>query len=312
MPGQRTISDEPEGDMPAVRHVFLSLRLNLRGVIHLLLGVALATPPLAAQQSLSHTERRVRQAVAKGVEDQIGYLQRIVDRPSSTLDLEGVRAVGAVFARSLDSLGFETRWADMPSEMRRAGHLIAEHRGKEGMARLLLIGHLDTVVDPGGATFARRTSVATGIGATDMKGGDALVLYALKALAAAGALGDLNLTVVFTGDEEQVGTPLELSRGALIDASPSASSPAIGATSPSRAGASRAGASPPRAPRATRRVSSGRAPGTARSTSWRGSSTNSGGNWPARGISASTSRACSAAPTLRTTASPSAAAPGAS
>lgn len=123
---------------------------------YLAIGVALAVTPLAAQQSLSHTERRVRQAVAKGVEDQIGYLQRIVDRPSSRPDLEGVRAVGAGFARSLDSLGFETRWADMPSEMRRAGHLIADHRGKEGKARLLLIGHLDTVVDPG----ARRSPAA--------------------------------------------------------------------------------------------------------------------------------------------------------
>lgn len=192
---------------------------NLLGVvIHLLLGIALAATPLAAQQPLSRTEQRIRQAVAAGVEDQIRYLQRVVDIPSSTLDLDGVRAVGAVLARSLDSLGFETRWADMPAEMRRAGHLIAEHRGAEGKARLLLIGHLDTVVDPDGATFARRTSVATGIGATDMKGGDVLVLYALKALAAAGALRDLNLTVVFTGDEEQAGTPLELSRRDLIDA----------------------------------------------------------------------------------------------
>ena len=186
--------------------VFLSLLLSL------------AVTSLAAQQPLSRTEQRLRQAVADRVEDQIGYLQRVVDMPSGTLDLDGVRAVGAVFARSLDSLGFETRWAEVPAAMRRAGHLIAEHRGKKGKARLLLIGHLDTVVDPDGATFARRDSIAAGVGGTDMKGGDVVVLYALKALAAAGALRDLNLTVVFTGDEEHAGSPLELSRRDLIDA----------------------------------------------------------------------------------------------
>ncbi len=178
----------------------------------------LAACPLAAQQGLSRTERGIRRAVAGGVEDQIRYLQRVVDMPSSTLDLDGVRAVGAVFARSLDSLGFETRWAEMPAAMRRAGHLIAERRGKPGRTRLLLIGHLDTVVRPVGATFARRDSVATGIGTTDMKGGDVVILYALKSLAAAGALRDLTVTVVFTGDEEHAGSPLDVSRGDLIAA----------------------------------------------------------------------------------------------
>ena len=187
-------------------------------ILHLILGFTLAAAPLPAQQSLSRTEQRLRQAVTAGIQDQVAYLQRVVDLPSSTLDLDGVRAVGAVFARSLDSLGFETRWAKMPPAMRRAGHLIAERRGKKGKARLLLIGHLDTVVDPDGATFARRDSMAGGIGGTDMKGGDVVVLYALKALAAAGALRDLNLTVVFTGDEEHAGSPLELSRRDLIDA----------------------------------------------------------------------------------------------
>ena len=184
----------------------------------LVLGAALASTPVAAQGPLSRTEQRIRKAAAEQVDDQIGYLQRVVDMPSSTLDLDGVRAVGGVFARSLDSLGFETRWAEMPAEMRRAGHLVAEHRGKRGKARLLLIGHLDTVVDPDRPTFARRDSVADGIGGSDMKGGDVVVLYALRALAAAGALRDLNVTVVFTGDEEHAGSPLELSRRDLIEA----------------------------------------------------------------------------------------------
>ncbi len=187
-------------------------------LIQLVLCLTLTATSLAAQGRLSRTEQRIRAAVSTHTAAQIRYLQRVVDMPSSTLDLQGIRAVGAVFAVSLDSLGFETRWSDMPPGMRRAGHLIAEHRGAKGRTRLLLIGHLDTVVDPDGPTFARRDSIASGAGATDMKGGDVVILYALKALAAAGALRDLDVTVVFSGDEEHAGSPLELSRRDLVDA----------------------------------------------------------------------------------------------
>lgn len=157
-------------------------------------------------------------AVEGSREEQIAYLQHVVDIPSATLDLEGVRRVGAVFRASLDSLGFTTRWVTVPDSMRRAGHLVAEHRGKSGAVRMLLIGHLDTVVEPDGANFARLDSTARGVGSGDMKGGDVIILYALKALRAAGALADLDLTLIFTGDEEHPGEPLPVAREALIDA----------------------------------------------------------------------------------------------
>jgi len=51
-----------------------------------------------------------------------------------------------------------------------------------------------------------------------MKGGDVIILFALKALQAAGTLKDMNITVVFTGDEEHPGDPLSVTRKDLIDA----------------------------------------------------------------------------------------------
>ncbi len=173
---------------------------------------------LSAQAAATPVERRIRAAIAASRADQISYLQRVVDIPSSTLNLDGVRQVGAMFRASLDSLGFTTSWAAVPDATRRAGHLVADHRGKAGTVRILLIGHLDTVVEPAGATFVRTDSMAAGVGSGDMKGGDVVVLYALKALQAAGALKDLNLTLVFTGDEEHAGDPLAVSRKDLIDA----------------------------------------------------------------------------------------------
>jgi glutamate carboxypeptidase len=167
---------------------------------------------------LDRTEQRIRQNIVTTREAQITYLQRVVDIPSSTLNLDGVKKVGAVFRASLDSLGFTTTWAAVPDAVGRAGHLVAEHRGRPGAVRFLLIGHLDTVVEPAGPSFVREDSAARGIGGADMKGGDVVILYALKALQAAGALRDLNITIVFTGDEEHPGEPLADARRALIEA----------------------------------------------------------------------------------------------
>ena len=180
------------------------------------LAVTLAAP-LAAQPTLTSTERRIRDAIAATREEQVTYLQRVVDIPSSTLNLAGVRRVGDVFRASFDSLGFTTRWVAMPDAVGRAGHLVAEKRGKPGAPRLLLIGHLDTVVEPTGPTFVREDSLARGVGSGDMKGGDVIVLYALKALARTGQLRDLDVTVIFTGDEEHTGDPLDVARKELIE-----------------------------------------------------------------------------------------------
>ena len=181
-------------------------------------SLMLLASPLAAQTRLTPTERLLRDTIVSEHADAIAYLQRVVDIPSGTLNVEGVRRVGEAFLASLDSLGFTTTWVPMPPEMHRGGHLVAEHRGKAGRARLLLIGHFDTVVEPAGPTFAREDSMARGVGGGDMKGGDVVILYALKALDEVGLLRDLNVTIVFTGDEEAPGSPLGAARQALIDA----------------------------------------------------------------------------------------------
>ena len=176
-------------------------------------------PPVAlgAQSTLSRTERRLVEHVRRMHDDQVEYLGRVVDMPSGTMNVEGVRKVGAVFMASLDSLGFATRW--IPGEpFGRAGHLVAEHRGKAGRKRVLLIGHLDTVFEGIRQRWAREDTVGRGAGSSDMKGGDVIILYALRAMQAAGTLKDANVTVVMTGDEESAGEPLALARQALVDA----------------------------------------------------------------------------------------------
>lgn len=188
--------------------------------MRLALKFSLALVPVLAsgQSSLSKTERQIRDAITAGRDQQIAYLAKVVDIPSGTLNLAGVRQVGTVFRATLDSLGFETKWVDMPNALGRAGHLVATHRGKPGNVRMLLIGHFDTVFEGAGQQFVRADSIAMGAGTSDMKGGDVIALYALKALKKAGTLDDMNITLVFTGDEEHPAFPIEISRRDLIDA----------------------------------------------------------------------------------------------
>src|SRR5258708_7318524 len=74
---------------------------------------------------------------------------------------------------------------------------------------VLLIGHMDTVFDPGTAAerpFAINDGIATGPGVTDMKSGLLAGLYAVRALVASGPLPFERLTYVANPDEE-IGSP---------------------------------------------------------------------------------------------------------
>ena len=51
-----------------------------------------------------------------------------------------------------------------------------------------------------------------------MKGGDVIMIQALRALDAAGVLKDMNVTIVMTGDEESSGDPQSVAREALVAA----------------------------------------------------------------------------------------------
>lgn len=75
----------------------------------------------ANAQSLDRVEQRIRATIAGAREEQIASLQRVVDIPSSTLNFEGVRKVGAAFRATLDSLGFATSWVAVPDAVGRAG-----------------------------------------------------------------------------------------------------------------------------------------------------------------------------------------------
>lgn len=170
------------------------------------------------ESQLTALEQEIAGWVDEHRDEAVDLLEEVVNINSGTLNLPGVTQVGRVFRRELGGLGFESSWLPM-SDLYRAGHLVARVRGSIGK-RLLLIGHLDTVFEPDSPfqRFRRNGDHALGPGVIDMKGGDVVAVQALKALHAVGALRGADITLIFTGDEEETGEPLSRTRAALIEA----------------------------------------------------------------------------------------------
>lgn len=169
----------------------------------------------AAAQSIAPVEQKLLENVDKNAAAAVRFLGEIVDIDSPTEDIQGVRRVGAAFARELEAMGMKVRWVDMPAGTGRAGHLIAETAGTSGK-RLLLLGHLDTVLK--GERFRREGDRGFGTGIADMKGGDVIALFALKALHEAGMLKKTRIIFMLTGDEEDSCEPVSVCRGDMIKA----------------------------------------------------------------------------------------------
>jgi glutamate carboxypeptidase len=170
-------------------------------------------------QNLSRTEKKILKTIETNNEEALTFLKKVVNINSGTMNHVGVKEVGAVFKDAFDGINFKTSWVDM-SAVNRSGHLFAETSGTKGK-KLLLIGHLDTVFEadsPFQEFKMVNDSIAHAPGGNDMKGGNVIILYALKALEEQGLLKNAQIIAAFTGDEEATGKPLTISRRDLIDA----------------------------------------------------------------------------------------------
>ena len=160
-----------------------------------------------ADAELAGVEAAVRGDEAAYLAD----LERLVNTDCGSYTPEGVDRIGEFVGGFMTSRGATVeRRADPDGRL--GSTVIGTWRGgpgTEGAPRILLIGHMDTVFDPGTAAerpFAIRDGVATGPGVTDMKSGLLAGLYAIKALTGAGPLPFERLTYVANPDEE-IGSP---------------------------------------------------------------------------------------------------------
>jgi glutamate carboxypeptidase len=170
-------------------------------------------------QKLSAEENKIINEINKQLPQTMQLLEEIVNINSGSLNIEGVKKTGDVLRKEFDKIGFATEWISLPDSLKRAGHLVASVKGKKGK-KIFLIGHLDTVFEPDMDPNPYRKlndSTATGQGVNDMKGGDMIILTALKVLYNLGLLKDVTITAYFTGDEEKAGIPVSVSRADFIE-----------------------------------------------------------------------------------------------
>jgi glutamate carboxypeptidase len=144
--------------------------------------------------------------LARNVEAQLPRylveLEELVNIDCGSYTPEGVNRVADFCTDALGALGATVE--RLPSDG--LGDLVIGRLGGDG-PRLLLIGHMDTVFDPGTAAerpFRREGDQALGPGVTDMKGGLLAGFHALAALQAAGM--SPAVTYVCNPDEE-IGSP---------------------------------------------------------------------------------------------------------
>jgi glutamate carboxypeptidase len=199
----------------------ISKLTNRYGFAPVLLAILLAAGPVAAAAgpTLSRDEQRIVAAAAAENARAIALLETLVNINSGTMNFAGVERVGRIVMRELEPLGFSVRWKPMPA-VGRAGLVIAEHHVAGHGKHVLLIGHLDTVFEQDSSFqhFVRRGAIAEGPGVNDMKDGLVIMIGALRALHAAGALRDADVTIVLSGDEENAGKPHAQARADMIEA----------------------------------------------------------------------------------------------
>jgi glutamate carboxypeptidase len=129
-------------------------------------------------------------------------LKKTVDMYGPSCDGASVTAVGDVFAEELRGLGFSVL---RPQGDGYGGHVLADLDTGVPGPKILLMGHIDTVELPA-AGYDHKMRVdgdlIRGLGVQDMKGGDVILIWALRALENTGGLKTGSVRVFFNTDEE--------------------------------------------------------------------------------------------------------------
>lgn len=186
---------------------------SISRILPVFFAIGLLLPAGTVVAQLSAAEQVIATTIDAEFERTVSLLERLVNQNSGTRNIEGNRAVQAMLRPEFEQLGFSVEIIPQ-DEVERAGHFVARHEGADGTTRMLLIGHSDTVFEPDSPfqTFERNGDRAIGPGVIDDKGGVITMLAALRAMHAAGTLQDANITVFLSGDEEDVGSPIETAR----------------------------------------------------------------------------------------------------
>lgn len=150
---------------------------------------------------MENVKQRAFDFIDQHRDEMLALWSELVSIESGSADKDGVDRVADKIKSVLDSEGAQTRIV----EFDKAGNMLVSNCGVQSQAApVVLLGHMDTVFPKG--TLAQRPFLieggkAYGPGVLDMKGGIVILLYAVKALRAAG-YACRPLKVILAGDEE--------------------------------------------------------------------------------------------------------------
>jgi len=151
----------------------------------------------------------LRASIAADLPDYLTDLAQLVNIDCGSYTPEGVDEVGRWVSGFLSGLGADVDVRPDPNG-RFGNTVVGTFTGRADGPRVVLIGHMDTVFDPGTAAdrpFAvDANGIATGPGVTDMKSGLLAGLYALGALRETVGLPLARVVFVANPDEE-IGSP---------------------------------------------------------------------------------------------------------
>lgn len=165
--------------------------------------------PTATDLTVARELDALAAAIAGDLPDYLADLERLVNIDCGSYTPAGVNEVGRWTAEFLAGVGAEIEVRPDPAG-RFGDTVIGTFHGAAHGPRVLLIGHLDTVFDPG--TVAARpyrvdNGIAHGPGVTDMKSGLLAGLYAVKSIVQElDGVPFERLTFIANPDEE-VGSP---------------------------------------------------------------------------------------------------------
>jgi glutamate carboxypeptidase len=163
------------------------------------------TPPLPSAAELD----ALRGAISADLPAYLEDLAELVNIDCGSYTRDGVNEVGRWVTAFLGELGATVDVRPDPAG-RLGDTIVATFEGRPGGPRALLIGHMDTVFDPGTAAerpFRLEDGVAYGPGVTDMKSGLLAGLYALKAIVAARGGLPFERLVFIANPDEEIGSP---------------------------------------------------------------------------------------------------------
>ena len=83
------------------------------------------SPNKEAETTLNKEEQKLLSYIDANLPRAIEMLKESVNINSGTLNIEGVKKVGALFAKEFEAAGLQTHWVSMPDSIKRAGHLVA-------------------------------------------------------------------------------------------------------------------------------------------------------------------------------------------